>query len=262
MYDYGYGYDYGYTDYDAAAGILGGMAIFAIIFLLIVLAVWIINLVALWKIYKKAGKKGWETLIPFYNQWVLFEISGLNWWWFLIFMAPVLLSFIPLVNAIGGLASLFAMFNCYYNLSKKFNKDTGFAICLTLFSPICIPILGLSKKNVYNNNVTVSNNGVFENSGNNNNAANNNGNYNNNNVVYQNNVPNNNFNNPSVQPNNVNYTVTPVVPVAPVDNNIQQPAADTPVVNSGEQGFSFCGNCGTQLSADTQFCPNCGQKKM
>ena len=29
-----------------------------------------------WKIFKKAGKNGWEALIPIYSSWTLFEISG------------------------------------------------------------------------------------------------------------------------------------------------------------------------------------------
>ena len=29
------------------------------------------------KLFKKAGRDGWEAIIPFYNDWVLVEISEL-----------------------------------------------------------------------------------------------------------------------------------------------------------------------------------------
>ena len=68
-----------YTNYDFSSifAILGGFAIF-LFFLLLALMVLII--VANWKMYKKAGKNGWECIIPVYGYWVLTEIAGLNWW--------------------------------------------------------------------------------------------------------------------------------------------------------------------------------------
>lgn len=54
-----YGYsDYGYTDYDAAAGLLGGIAIVGLILILIGIAVYVIQIIGLWKVFKKAGKGG------------------------------------------------------------------------------------------------------------------------------------------------------------------------------------------------------------
>ena len=240
-----YGYtDYGYADYDALAGLLGGIAIFGLIAMLIALAVSVIQLIGMWKVFKKAGKGGWEALIPFYCNYVLIEIAGLNWWWFLFFFAPLVLGFIGLAW-LGSLAYLFAVFNCYYNLSKKFNKGTGFAVCLTLFTPICIPILGFSKNNVYSN-VYVSNNGVFGPSGTNNNNntysnVNNNINYN-----YQNNG--NNMQQMSSS-NGMNNTAKPNI------NNQSMASVQS-------QQFSFCGNCGTKLDSNVRFCPNCGKEKV
>lgn len=283
MYDYDYGY--GYTDYDAVGGLLGGFfGGFIVVFLiigLIALAVSIINIIALWKVYKKAGKGGWEAIIPFYNTWVLVEIAGLNWWWFLLFFSPLVLSFIPVVNVFSGLAPIFVFFNCYYNIAKKFNKGTGFAVCLTLFSPICIPILGFSKNNVYDSNVVVSNNGVFAPSGNGNSNNNvNNNNYNNMNYNNVNNNYTNNYqNNVQSQPmyNNENNNIPTVAPMQntvqydSVNNNIENTTpVDVPAQNYTEnnnmntatiQEFSFCGNCGTKLDSNVKFCPNCGQQK-
>jgi hypothetical protein len=228
----------GYNDYDAAVRILGGVAIIGLIIVLISISVSVLQIIGMWKVFKKAGKGGWESLIPFYNNYVLIEISGLNWWWFLISLSPLVLAFIPGIGLLSSLASLFALFNCYYNLSKKFNKGTRFAVCLTFFTPICIPILGLSKDNVYNN-VYVSNNGVFGPSGEN---SNNNNGYNGN---YNNMNSNVNYNYQNMQ--QTQYTND-------VDNQN--------VVNTQPQQFSFCGNCGTKLDSNVRFCPNCGKERI
>lgn len=226
-----YGYnDYGYTSYDTVAGILGGIAILGLILLLIGLAVSLIQLIGMWKVFKKAGKGGWEALIPFYKEYVLIEISGLNWWWFLLIFSPLVLALIGL-GWLAPFVPIFVSFNCYYNLSKKFNKGVGFAICLTLFTPICIPILGFSQNNVYRD-VPVSNNGVFGPSG-----------VNNNNSGYNN--VNNNYQSNSMQSSNMMYN----------ENNQN--------VNTVQpQQFSFCGNCGTKLDYNVRFCPNCGKERI
>jgi len=35
-----------------------------------------------WRIFEKAGKPGWASLIPIYNTIILLEIVGKPWWWF------------------------------------------------------------------------------------------------------------------------------------------------------------------------------------
>ena len=51
----------------------------------------IIAIVAMWKIFKKAGKPGWASIIPIYNSVVMFQICGMNPW-------LLLLAIIPFVN--------------------------------------------------------------------------------------------------------------------------------------------------------------------
>lgn len=266
--DYGY-YDYGYS-YDAGSavtaglGILGGLFAFLWIILIIAAVVGILQLIATWKVFKKAGKGGWEAIIPFYCNWVLVEISGLKWWWFLFFFAPFVTSFINL-DWLGYLAYLFATFNCYYNLSKKFNKGVGFAVCLTLFTPICLMILGFSKNNVYSN-VVVSDNGVIPPTK----GSNNGGNVNNN---YQNPVQQQNY---SQQMNNVQpvqSTVQPVNNQQPVYNQPVQPVQpvqpETNVTDSLNQMVPptlqpnvapTCSKCGAPVNAGDKFCMSCGNQ--
>lgn len=62
----------------AAGGVLGGVFAFTMIVGLIIAVLFI---VAWWKIFEKAGLKGWKSLIPIYNQYCLFRVSGMSGWW-------------------------------------------------------------------------------------------------------------------------------------------------------------------------------------
>ena len=76
-------------NYDSAsAG--AAAAIFAIISALIIpmIIIWVIMVIAHWKIYEKAGKPGWAAIIPIYNVIVLLEIVGKPVWWIILFLIP------------------------------------------------------------------------------------------------------------------------------------------------------------------------------
>ncbi len=142
---------------------LGG---FIIVVLLIVLAIAILMIVATCKMYIKAGKKGWQAIIPYYCNWVLTEIAGLNWWWFLVLVASGIVSLvfgnsIPGLKTIANIATIFGSFNCYYNIAKKLHKDTGFAVLMTIFPVIMIPVVAFSKNYQFDHTVPVSKNGIF-----------------------------------------------------------------------------------------------------
>lgn len=133
-------------------GIIALIAAILIPILLITLAIIIIMIVAQWKVFKKSGKPGWASIIPFYNKWVLCEVASIEWWFFLGMIAPTIFSILKLssLDTLGTIISLVASFFVNYNVAKKFGKETGFAIGLTLLPFIFFPILGFGSKNVYN----------------------------------------------------------------------------------------------------------------
>jgi len=88
----------------------------------------VVVLIALWKIYTKAGKPGWTVLIPIYNLYILLEIVGRPGWWLIMFLIPV-------VNVIFFLIISF-------DLAKSFGKGTGFALGLIFLNMIFLLILG------------------------------------------------------------------------------------------------------------------------
>lgn len=85
-------------------------------------------LASLWKVFVKAGREGWEAIIPIYNIYVLLKIVGKPGWWMLLFFVPIV--------------SIVISFIVYIELAKRFGKGTGFGIGLVLLSFIFLPILG------------------------------------------------------------------------------------------------------------------------
>ena len=97
------------------------------------LAFAVLAIVAMWKIFEKAGKPGWAAIIPFYNIYVLFEITWGNGWKFLLLL-------IPIANIVFAIITM-------VKLAKAFGKGGGFAVGLIFLSVIfyCILAFGPSE---------------------------------------------------------------------------------------------------------------------
>lgn len=152
------------------------MIILALLMVLgaIIIGSLIIYYIGLWKVFQKAGKNGWEAIVPFYSSWILVEISGLAWWYAVIIIASSLgvVAGSTGIGALLSLASLVANYFVCYNLSKKFNQDIGFSVLMFFFSFVMFPLMGISDKYRYDTNVIVNENGPIN--LNNNNTNNNN----------------------------------------------------------------------------------------
>ena len=143
------------------------LAIVFIPLFIFIIVICVLQITGQWKIFKKAGKNGWEAIIPYYNTWTLIEISECKWWYFLILIGSSILSLdfnielnnvsssVNVLEGISSIANYFIMFNVNYNIAKKFNKDVGYAIGLTLLPFIFYPMLGLGKSE-FNKNIKVS----------------------------------------------------------------------------------------------------------
>lgn len=103
--------------------LLGFFVIFAIVLLVII--------VSNWKIYMKAGKPGWTSIIPIYNTVVLLEIVGKPIWWIILF-------FVPFVNVVIG-------YLVAHELARVFGKGIGYTLGLIFLPFIFYPILGFGK---------------------------------------------------------------------------------------------------------------------
>ena len=146
--------------------VTGTSLVIAGIIIRAVLVIGILYIIGLWKLFKKAGKNGWEAIIPFYNIWILIEISGLNKWYFLIAILGSITTTLQIDNIsynisfLTDIASAVVNFFIFYNLAKKMNQEPiGWAIGGLLIKPIIVIIWGLSGKYTYNPNIEVSING-------------------------------------------------------------------------------------------------------
>jgi Family of unknown function (DUF5684) len=95
---------------------------------IIALLVALVLIVAMWKVFTKAGQPGWASIIPIYNLYIWCKIVGRPGWW-------ILLMLIPFVNFI------ICIILCI-DLAKSFGKGAGFGIGLALLGVIFLPILG------------------------------------------------------------------------------------------------------------------------
>lgn len=88
----------------------------------------LIEIIGLWKIFIKAGKPGWASIIPIYNIIVLLEIIGKPLWWFLLLLIPC-----------ANIVFLVIIIN---RLSKSFGQGVGFTLGLIFLGFIFYPLLG------------------------------------------------------------------------------------------------------------------------
>src|SRR3982074_2594571 len=98
------------------------------IVIIISLAIGILMIVAMWKVFSKAGQPGWAVIIPIYNICIMCKVAGRPGWW-------VLLMFIPFVNFIIAII-------LNIDIAKNFGQGVGFGIGLILLPFIFYPILG------------------------------------------------------------------------------------------------------------------------
>jgi len=106
----------------------GGGGIGGTIVMLIQIAIVVVVIAGMWKVFSKAGQPGWGCLIPIYNAYLLCKIAGKPGWW-------VLLMLIPLVNIVIAIMVTI-------DLAKNFGKGVGFALGLLFLGFIFYPILG------------------------------------------------------------------------------------------------------------------------
>lgn len=116
-----------------------------------VLGWYVIQAVAYWKIFTKAGEAGWKSLIPLYNSYIQYKISWNTMMFWVCFAASIVGMFLynmdSAVSLIGGVigfaACIISIIN-WHKLSLAFGHGVGFTLGLIFLNPIFILILGFS----------------------------------------------------------------------------------------------------------------------
>lgn len=127
---------------DSALGMLLG---FIGTIWLLVLAFFVVNIIAYWKIFTKAGQPGWAAIVPFYKQYIEFKIYWGNGLLFLVPLVLSLLGFIPLLGTLLVIASIVINVVTQYKKAVSFGQGVGFTIGLVLLAPIFNMILGFGQ---------------------------------------------------------------------------------------------------------------------
>lgn len=159
------------TEAAFAGGFLGS-------FMVIGLIVAVLLIIAGWKIFEKAGEKGWKALIPIYDIYIFFKICGMKSWFWGLLLISLTCSITMAVNmpkgvtyiedwagyhmdyslvewgnypaylialTISCMASIVAEIVLSYKLAKAFGKGIGYTLGLIFFPYIFTMILGFGK---------------------------------------------------------------------------------------------------------------------
>ena len=221
MYSYCSYYDYyDYSDYDVISALVGltGLAVIWVIALLLIA----LMIVAMWILFKKAGKPGWAAVVPFYDQYTLYEITWGNGWRFLMLL-------IPIYNIVLAILT-------YIRLAKAFGKDEGYAVGLVFLPQVFVPMLAFGSAayhgvpGVTSAPAAASQEWV--------------GYQQPQQPVYQ-------------QPQQPTYQQ----PVYQQPQQPAQPQQPTQPQQPQDTGFqvTHCPNCGAKVTAGSKFCENCGK---
>jgi len=117
---------------DNGVGATGGLMAIGGTLMIACLAIAVVFVIALWKVFVKAGQPGWAVLLPIYNAYILLKIAGRPGWWLLLYLVP--------------LANLAIMILVAIDIAKAFGRSPAFGVILLfLLGGIGYLILGFGK---------------------------------------------------------------------------------------------------------------------
>ena len=134
-------------------GVIALSAIFSLLFLIFC------YIIPLWKVFEKAGEKGWKAIVPIYNIYIIYKTfwKGKRFWIYLVLACSTsffdsLADQLPENSILNVIASLIAFvlgilliietFKIAFRVSHAFGKSDGFGIGLALISFVFLMILG------------------------------------------------------------------------------------------------------------------------
>ena len=153
-----------------AGGFLGSMMVIGLI-------ICVLLIIAGWRIFEKAGEKGWKILIPIYDLYILFKICGLKTWFWAMLCITIISAIMMATNMpeveyiedwsgyhinyaavewsshgvylagliISCVASIVAEVAIAIRLARAFGKGVGYTLGIIFFPYIFTLILGFGK---------------------------------------------------------------------------------------------------------------------
>jgi len=105
----------------AGAGLFAGLSIVYIAFIVLMIA-------SMWKMFEKAGQKGWCAIVPILNIIVLLKVVHKELWWIILFIIPCV--------------SIIAWIIVAFDVAKAYGKGAGYGLGVIILPIIFLPILG------------------------------------------------------------------------------------------------------------------------
>lgn len=137
----------------ATAGAIGGIVAVSLTTILLLELVWfILQIIADWKIFSKAGVAGWKSIIPIVNTFVEYDICWSGIYGLLFLITSFLFNFMSVgadapvwktvISCICGVVALILHIVQSFKLSKAFNHGIGLGLVLFFLGPIGRLVLG------------------------------------------------------------------------------------------------------------------------
>ena len=135
--------------------LLGGM------YLMIAFAWWLLQIIANWRIFTKAGEAGWKSIIPIYGDYISYKIAWQPAYFWLTFILGIVSSYLQGTLETGESLTVYVLvilikiilvvISIMYSikLARAFGRGTGFAIGLIFLQPIFMLILGFGDDRYY-----------------------------------------------------------------------------------------------------------------
>lgn len=127
---------------------LGVMAGFLSLILAFVGVVYIISVIGQWRIFTKAGDKGWKALIPIYNAYTEIKLVwNTKMFWIIIALGAVgaltngAEGFLAIIGGLVSLAGTVLTVMEKHKLSRSFGHGVGFTLGLLFLTPVFYLIL-------------------------------------------------------------------------------------------------------------------------
>ena len=110
----------------------------------IAVVVLVLQIIAMWKVFTKAGESGWKSLIPIYNVIIYYKISGVSPWLYLIVIIAGALTGLEndMINALSLIVTIIITVYQTNSLAKAFGKGIGYTLGLLFLNTIFLYILG------------------------------------------------------------------------------------------------------------------------
>ncbi|MGO2933961.1 DUF5684 domain-containing protein [Microbacterium sp.] len=127
-----------------AAAFLGMIVLFSFI---IAIAGYVLTSLFLMKIFEKAGVQGkWRAWIPVYNSMIFLKLGDLSPWLILYAVgATILLSWIPVIGQIVGLAAFVLMVLAAYRVGQKLQKEGAWVVLYIFLAIVWLGINAFDK---------------------------------------------------------------------------------------------------------------------